>query len=114
MRRNVQGAQAQGGVVDVADQHQLVGKSGVCHRQQALFNGVRPADHGFTQKVLDGGPRIGRALLQELRLGRRQGPALPGQDAQHPLVNAAGEQLGLFVRFRRDQRHPHHHMWFGQ
>ena len=52
---------------------------------------VRPANHGCGQKVANGSPLL-RLQARSVALdGREQAPAVARQDAQHPLVGAAGQ-----------------------
>ena len=80
---------------------------------QAGAHGVGPADHGGGQKIANGCALLRLQARGKVFDGRQQAAAVACEDAQHALVGAAGQKLGLGVGGCRDQGHANHHIGLG-
>ena len=103
--RDVERAQSQGRIEYIAHQHELVGARGFGERGEACGNAIRPTDHRGGEEVVDGSPLLRMQLLAKALHGRRQAAPVAAEDAEHALIGAAGEVVGLGVVRRRDHRH---------
>ncbi len=105
LRGDVERAQPQRCIKHIADQHEFVRLRRLGQRGKALPYRLGAADDGGSEKVLNRGALLRVKLFQIVRHRRRQSAALPGENAQHALIGAAGEKLRLFVGWRGDQGH---------
>jgi hypothetical protein len=73
-----------------------------------------PADDRRRQEVADGGALFGAQAGHEVFDRRLQPAPVAGEDAEHPLVVAAGEVFGFVVGGGRDERDADDHVGFGE
>ena len=94
---NIQRAQPKLRIEDVAHQNEFVGQRRLLQLRQTGSHGFWPADHGGREEISNAGAFLRMQPGHEILHWRRQATAVAVQDAEHALMDAAGQELGFRV-----------------